>query len=105
MEKGSAGQGRGGASIAHACPDPPRMRRTLRGAGRRGTPCYISCMGKLSPIESEFESTEDAEAYERWFRAKVEASLKDPRPAVPHATVMAELDAIIDEAERRSEQR
>ncbi len=62
-------------------------------------------MGKLSPIESEFESTEDAEAYERWFRAKVEASLKDPRPAVPHATVMAELDAIIDEAERRAKQR
>ncbi len=58
-------------------------------------------MGKLSPIESEFDSTEQAEAYERWFRAKVEASLADPRPLVPHAAVMAELDDLIDQAERR----
>jgi hypothetical protein len=60
-------------------------------------------MGKLSPIESEFDSTEDAEAYERWFRAKVEASLADRRPPLPHATVMAELDALIDHAERQSQ--
>ncbi len=59
-------------------------------------------MGKLSPIESEFDSTEAAEVYERWFRAKVEASLADPRPNVPHAAVMAELDDIIDGVERRS---
>jgi hypothetical protein len=60
-------------------------------------------MSKLSPIESEFATTEDAEAYERWFRTKVEASLADRRPAVPHATVMAELDSIIDDAERRAD--
>ncbi len=59
-------------------------------------------MVKLSPIESEFDSTEDAEAYDRWFRAKVQASLDDGRPSVRHATVMAELDAIIDETERTS---
>jgi hypothetical protein len=59
-------------------------------------------MGKLSPIESEFDSTEDAEAYERWLRAKVETSLADTRPNVSHSTVMTELDQIIDEAERRS---
>jgi len=62
-------------------------------------------MVKLSPIESEFDSTEDAEAYDRWFRAKVQASLDDGRPRVPHATVMAELDALIDEAERPSKVR
>lgn len=62
-------------------------------------------MGKLSPIESEFGSTEEAEAYERWFRAKVEASLADPRPPVPHATVMAELNDLIDQAEHRSKRR
>jgi len=60
-------------------------------------------MAKLSPIESEFDSTEDAEAYERWFRAKVKASLADLRPSLPHATVMAELDDLIDQAERRSQ--
>jgi hypothetical protein len=59
-------------------------------------------MGKLSPIESEFDSTEDAEAYEHWLRGTVEASLADTRPNVTHATVMTELDQIIDEAERRS---
>ena len=59
-------------------------------------------MGKLSPIESEFDSTKDAEAYERWFRAKVEASLADTRPTVAHATVISELDHIIDEAECHS---
>jgi hypothetical protein len=32
----------------------------------------------LSPIESEFATTEEAEAYERWFRAKVQESLDDP---------------------------
>lgn len=62
-------------------------------------------MGKLSPIDPEFGSTEEAEAYERWFRAKVEASLADPRPPVPHATVMTELDYIIDQAGRRSRAR
>jgi hypothetical protein len=62
-------------------------------------------MGKLSPIESEFGSTEEAEAYARWFRAKVEASLANPQPGMPHATAMAQIDAIIDAAERRSGQR
>ena len=58
-------------------------------------------MGKLSPIESEFDSTEAAEAYERWFHAKVEASLADTRPNVPHETVIAEMDELLDEVERR----
>jgi hypothetical protein len=61
-------------------------------------------MGKLSPIESEFDSTEDAEAYDRWLRAKVAASLADPRAPLAHDQVMAEADAIIDEAQRRSGQ-
>jgi hypothetical protein len=55
----------------------------------------------LSPIESEFATTEEAEAYDRWFRAKVQASLNDQRPATPHDQVMATLRAII-EAKRRA---
>ena len=58
-------------------------------------------MTKLSPIESEFDTVEEAEAYDRWFRAKVEASLRDPGPGIPHDQVMAELDAMIAEAENR----
>ncbi|MYN09404.1 type II toxin-antitoxin system RelB family antitoxin [Pseudoduganella aquatica] len=50
----------------------------------------------LSPIESEFATAEEAEAYDRWFRAKVEASLADQRPPSPHDEVMAKLRGIID---------
>ncbi len=57
-------------------------------------------MPKLSPIEFEFETTEQAEAYDRWLRAKVQASLDDPNPSLPHDEVMAELDRIIAEAEQ-----
>lgn len=50
---------------------------------------------------SDFATPEEAEAYDRWFRARIEASLADPRPGIPHDQVMAEMDAIIAEAERR----
>lgn len=53
-------------------------------------------MTKLTPIESEFATTEEAEAYDAWLRAEVEASLADPRPGIPHDEVMAEMQAIID---------
>lgn len=56
----------------------------------------LSVMTKLTPIESEFATTEEAEAYDAWFRAQVEASLADPRPGIPHDQVMAELRAIIE---------
>ena len=51
-------------------------------------------MTALSPIESEFATTEEAEAYDHWFRQKVEAAMKDTRPGIPHDEVMAELRAI-----------
>lgn len=53
-------------------------------------------MTKPTPIESEFATTEAAEAYDAWFREKVEAALIDPRPRIPHDQVMAEMWAIID---------
>jgi PaaA2-like antitoxin len=53
-------------------------------------------MTKLSPIESEFETTEDAEAYDAWFRAKVEKALASTAPRIPHDEVMAKAQAIID---------
>lgn len=43
----------------------------------------------LSPIVSEFETEEQAADYDRWFRAKVEASRNDPRPSIPHDKAMA----------------
>ena len=53
-------------------------------------------MPALDPIESEFASTEEAEAYDVWFRAKVERSLANPGPGIPHDEVMARMKAIID---------
>ena len=55
----------------------------------------------LDPIISEFDTQEQADAYDQWLRAKVEASLAEPGPGVPHDEVMAMMDAIIDEAEQQ----
>ena len=49
----------------------------------------------LSPLVSEFETDEQEASYTAWLRAKVAASLADPRPAIPHDEVMAEMDALI----------
>lgn len=54
-----------------------------------------------SPIEPAFTSAEEAEAYDRWFREKVQASLNDERPAVPHDEVMKAVSDLI-EAKRRN---
>ena len=50
----------------------------------------------LSPIESEFATVAEAEAHDRWFRAKVQASLDDQRQSQPHDEVMAKLRDLID---------
>lgn len=54
----------------------------------------------LSPIVSEFETEEQTASHDRWFRAKVQASLADPRPSIPHDQAMAKMDAIIEKAEK-----
>lgn len=53
-------------------------------------------MTKLSPIESEFATTEEAEAYDVWFRAKVRKSMQNPGPGTPHDEVMKRMKALID---------
>ena len=55
-------------------------------------------MNELSPLVSEFATTEEADAHDRWFRAKVQASLADPRPSVPHDAAMARVRATIQTA-------
>ena len=57
-------------------------------------------MAKLSPIESEFATTEEAEAYDVWFRAKVQEALDSTRPKIPHDVVMAEMRALIESKKR-----
>ena len=51
----------------------------------------------FSTLASEFETAEQEASYTAWLKAKVAASLADPRPAIPHDEVTAEMDAIIDE--------
>jgi hypothetical protein len=36
------------------------------------------------------------DSYDEWFKAKVQASIKDPRPSMPHAEVMRQMDDIIN---------
>lgn len=54
----------------------------------------------LSPIESQFATTDEAEAYDVWFRAKVEKSLElaDQQNAVrlSHDEVMSKARARIE---------
>lgn len=57
---------------------------------------YISLMTALTPIESEFASTEEAAAYDAWFRAKVEKAMASTAPRIPHDQVMAKARRIID---------
>jgi plasmid stabilization system protein ParE len=53
---------------------------------------------KLDPRVSEFETEEQAESYDRWFRAKVQAALDDPRPGTPHDEVVARIRGKIEQA-------
>ncbi|MFJ4197768.1 antitoxin [Pseudomonas sp. NPDC089534] len=55
----------------------------------------------LCPVVSDLEPEEQAASYDRWFRAKVQASLDDPRPSIAHDQVMAEMQALM-EAKRKT---
>ena len=57
---------------------------------------------KLDPIVSEFETEEQAESYDRWFRARVQAAIDDKRPDVPHEEAMAHIRKVIKAAAKNS---
>lgn len=58
-------------------------------------------MTELDPRVSEFETTEAAESYDRWFREKIERAMADTRPTIPHDQVMAHAHAAIEAAAKR----
>jgi hypothetical protein len=58
---------------------------------------YPIFMNALSPIVSEFETREQAEAYAAWLCAKVAASLADGRPPIAHDEAMAQVRKIIED--------
>ncbi|KRP44655.1 hypothetical protein SAMN04490190_2888 [Pseudomonas libanensis] len=47
-----------------------------------------------SGIQADTE--EQADSYDRWFRAKVQAAIDDTSPGIPHDEVMAEMQALIE---------
>jgi hypothetical protein len=59
-------------------------------------------MNEPAPVQPDFATVEEGAAYDAWFRAKVEASLADQRPPVPHDEVMAEIRAIIAKAKQQA---
>ena len=56
---------------------------------------------KLDPIIPEFETQEEADAYDAWFREKVEKSLADPRPSIPHDEAMKRAKEAIRHATKK----
>lgn len=64
---------------------------------------------QLDPLVSEFATQEEADSYDLWFRAKVQASLRRADdPSVPRHTtdeVMRRMDAVIQAAEIKHAQR
>ena len=46
----------------------------------------------LDPLISEFSTQEEADAYDTWFRAKVQEALDDTRPPVPHDEVVRRME-------------
>lgn len=59
---------------------------------------------KLSPIVSEFDTQEQADSYDRWFRTKVETSMNSTKSRIPHDEVMAGAREIIEQAKARRKQ-
>jgi hypothetical protein len=62
-------------------------------------------MNEYSPLTSEFGSAEEEAAYDEWLKKKVEASLADGRPTIPHDQVMAEVRATLEKAKARADKR
>ena len=48
---------------------------------------------------------DDPNARDSWIRKQVQDALDDSRPAIPHERVMANMDAIIEEAVARRQAR
>lgn len=61
-------------------------------------------MTPLDPRVSEFDTTEQADRHDVWFRAKVQESVDDQRPGIPHDQVIARMQARIAELKAKQRQ-
>jgi hypothetical protein len=55
----------------------------------------LARMNDPSPVGSDFETAEEAEACLRWLKAKVAASRADSRPPVEHDEAMSRVQPTI----------
>ena len=60
---------------------------------------------RLDPIISEFETQEQADAYDRWFRAKVQDAIDSPGRLIPHDEAMALAREAIRKAAKAAKKR
>ena len=60
---------------------------------------------KLDPLISEFETQEQADSYDRWYRMRVQEGLDDDGPTFSHEQVMAEMRDIIKRAAARGKRK
>ncbi len=56
---------------------------------------------QLDPLISEFDTQEQADSYDRWFRAKVQEAIDSDKPSLPHSEAMARLDRLMEERRRQ----
>ena len=50
----------------------------------------------LSPLVSEFETEDQQASYIAWLNAKIQASLSDPQPNIPHDQVMSQARLLLE---------
>ena len=51
----------------------------------------------LDPLVSEFETQEQADAYDVWYCTKVQEAIDSKRPSLPHDAAMARVDSLLAE--------
>ena len=54
------------------------------------------------PLRYEFDSAQEYQDYDAWFRAKVQEALDSTEPTVPHDEVVAHVRALIAEKSRNA---
>lgn len=79
----------------------PRRHKPWRGVGLTLSDAVRILLTRVA-VEGGMPAglTADPEAYDRWFRAKGREAMDDPRPSVPHAEAMQDIQSAID-AKRR----
>jgi len=65
----------------------------------------LSSRRMVEAFKNDVETEEEEAAYAAWLRAKVREAELDTRPGVPHEKVMADMEARIDAAIARHQQK